>query len=142
VFRGALWAAFLDEPGGRADRDRYRSQRGRLRAMESIRDQVRDRGIADTDDVEIKSAFFKHRTRRFQALNVWPAEASASGDDERGMIPIPSDAGEIFLRLATLKYGIAPPGPPPTEFVIPQRVRWFKVRKFGPDPWQPNETAD
>jgi hypothetical protein len=121
AFRIAEWEAFLSAPGRRTDRDRYRTLRGRLLAMRSIRDQLRERGIADTANVELKSTFFKHRTRRYQAVNVWPSEASAG--EERVYEFVDPELGAAVARLAARLYGA--PEVAPTGYAVSQRIRWF-----------------
>jgi hypothetical protein len=49
------------------------SLKGRIASMTAIHDQLRARGIADDATVELKSSFYKHRTRR--ELNLRPLSA-------------------------------------------------------------------
>jgi hypothetical protein len=127
-FRGEAWKAYLT-PAREQERNRYRTLKGRLASMQAIQRELRGRGIAGDADVEIKSAFFKHRTRRFQAVNVWPAEASSG---EESITPIPPDARAIVREMAELlgaQWSFTP-----TELATPQRIRWFKVRPLTESP--------
>lgn len=117
------WKAFLAVGRRAQERDRYRVLAGRLASMESIRDEVRARGIADDADVEIKSTFYKHRTRRFQAVNVWPPEASSG---QELVVALTPQEGEAVARLARLFYGSTRTDVP-SRTVVPQRIRWFRA---------------
>jgi hypothetical protein len=147
AFIGQTWREYLARGNHRSERARYNSLKGRLASMTAIRDQLRERGVLDQEYVECKTSFYKHRTRRFQAVNVWPSEAS-SGDAVvkpltpemqeaivRARAPLPP---EITLRIPSLRdswrmrydHGVTLP----TVFAVPQRVRWFKAPPwFNPE---------
>jgi hypothetical protein len=135
AFREHEWKAYLAADNRQSERDRHRTQAGRLASMKAIRDQLQARGVADDADVEIKATFYKHRTRRFQAVNVWPSEASSSEEISK---PIPPKVSEAILQIARYLYG-SERADAPTEYVVPQRIRWFKVRTFRPAPPKPGE---
>jgi hypothetical protein len=160
AFVAQEWRAYLSIGHHQSDRARYNSVKGRLASMTAIRDQLRERGVLDKEYVEIKSAFYKHRTRRFQAVNVWPSEAS-SGDEIAMPLSPEHQAAILEARvpwppemLAALRL---PPGTTrrvrydsgdavPTEFAVPQRVRWFHAPPwFNPGfdkeaEWDPDAT--
>jgi hypothetical protein len=123
----AAWAEYLAAGGRQSERARYNALKGRLAAMKAIQDQVRDQlgrhGVAgelmNSSSVAIKSGFYKHRTRRFQAVNVWPPEASSG---EELIVELPADARDYVFREL---------GDRPTRLSIPQRIRWFHVVKDG-----------
>jgi hypothetical protein len=124
--KSRAWNEFITVGNRQSELARYNSRHGRLQSMRAIYGELRERGIADRKDVEIKSTFYKHTTRRFQAENVWPSEAS-SGRDE--ITALPPDLQSGFFD-GVEWHGERPPAStaPPTEYVIPQRVRWFKAR--------------
>jgi hypothetical protein len=146
AFRARTWRTFLT-PDRDQERNRYRTLKGRLAAMEAIQRQLHERGIAADADIEIKSAFYKHRTRRFQAVNVWPAEAS-SGEENVTLVEGGNwEPYEMMLSRPgvewdpeTMKVEPAYPDPAdpqhiapedlPTKYIVPQRIRWFKVRSI------------
>jgi hypothetical protein len=138
AFREQEWKAYLAADNRQSERNRHRAQKGRLASMKAIGDQLRARGVDDEADVEIKATFYKHRTRRFQAANVWPSEASSG---EELVAPVPPDVGESIVRLSewAAEFHGTEPGrrDAPTEYAIPQRVRWFKVLDPTLDaPWR------
>jgi hypothetical protein len=128
AFRAQEWNAYLAADNRQCERDRYRAHKGRLASIKAISAQLQARGIDDDADVEIKATFYKHRTRRFQAANVWPSESSSG---EELVAPVPYDVGEGIVRLgeyAAWFYGTQPERTDaPTEYAVPQRVRWFQV---------------
>jgi hypothetical protein len=144
MFRTEAWKTFLT-PAREQERNRYRTLKGRLASVQAIQRQLRERGIAEDADVEIKSSFFEHRTRRFQAVNVWPAESS-SGEENVTLVEGGNwEPYEMMLSRPgvewdpeTMKVGSAysDPADPehiasedlPTKYIVPQRIRWFKVR--------------
>jgi hypothetical protein len=158
AFIGRTWREYLAHGNHQSERARYNSLKGRLASMTAIRDQLRERGVLDHEYVELKSSFYKHRTRRFQTVNVWPSEAS-SGDATvepltpemqeamvRARAPLPPAITSAFpsLRDSTrmqYDHGVALP----TVFAVPQRVRWFKAPAwFNPEfdkesEWDPSE---
>jgi hypothetical protein len=133
------WKNFMEARDRHSERARYNSRLGRLRAMQAIYDELQERGLVDHQNVEIKSAFYKSRTRRFQARNVWPSEAS-SGIENR--IALPGEMQASLLEIARLMNKLEPgryteTTKAPSELVIPQRMRWFKVLDPVLDaPWQ------
>jgi hypothetical protein len=153
MFRAEAWKTYLT-PAREEERNRYRTLKGRLDSMRSMRRQLHERGIADDADVKVKSTFYKHRTRRFQAVNVWPAEASSS---EESLTSIAGEGKisfeEVFFSrpdLANLDWlddllrdAESKDGPTnytgPTDYVVPQRIRWFKVRRYTDSPSPPLE---
>jgi hypothetical protein len=128
AFRAQEWKAYLAADNRQSERDCHRAHQGRLASMKAIHDQLRARGVADDADIEIKATFYKHRTRRFQAANVWPSEASSS---EELVAPVPRHVGESIVRLSEYAAEFEGRQPQrtdvPTEFAVPQRIRWFQV---------------
>jgi len=62
---------------------------GRLRQAEAVAKQI-DAHADKVDDyghLEIKTAYYKTRNRRFQPRNLWPTEISSKEDAERTVIP-------------------------------------------------------
>jgi hypothetical protein len=152
-YRAQAWKAFLT-PDREQERNRYRTLKGRLASMKAIRRQLRERGIADDADVEIKSTFFKHRTRRFQAVNVWPAEAS-SGEEKVTLVEGGNwEPYEMMLSRPDLDWDpdtmrLEPNDPDyiasdgiPTKYIVPQRIRWFKVRNILSETISPPEPPE
>jgi hypothetical protein len=160
AFVAREWRAYLAIGQHQSDRARYNSLKGRLASMTAIRDQLEERGVIDKEYVEIKSAFYKHRTRRFQAVNVWPSEVSSS--DEVAVPLTPEDQAAIVKARAPwppemlARLGLSPERSRrvrydygdalPTEFAVPQRVRWFHAPPwFNPEfdkasEWDPDAT--
>jgi hypothetical protein len=133
AFRAEQWRAYLAVGDHQTERDRHNSLKGRLTSMTAIHDQLSARGIADDATVELKSSFYKHRTRRFQAVNVWPPEVSAG---EETVLAIPPDAGAMLIQAAAELHGdeYAKSIGVPRALVQPQRTRWFPVRTFAACP--------
>jgi hypothetical protein len=120
--RKKIWADFLELKDRQLIRARHNSVVGRLRSMEAIYEQLKKRKLLG-DYVPLKSAYYKHPTRRFQARNVWPSEQSTSRE-LLDVLSVPRHAvvdGKV-ARIAD------------TAFVAttPQRIRWYKVRRAAP----------
>jgi hypothetical protein len=98
------------------------------------------RGVLDDEYVEVKSSFYKHRTRRLQGVNVWLSEAPSGAAVVKPLTPEMQEA--IVRARAPLPPEITSRHPSqrgswrtrhdhgvtlPTAFAVPQRVRWFKA---------------
>jgi hypothetical protein len=69
--------------------DEYNSLLGRLRQAEAVARQIDERSdkIDEHGHLEIKTAYYKTRNRRFQPCHLWPTELSSKEDAEQAVVP-------------------------------------------------------
>jgi hypothetical protein len=145
-------------------RAEYTSLLGRLQQAEAIERQVNAHAdkVDEYGHLEIKTAYYKTRNRRFQPRNLWPTEVSSKEDAERAVIPdaevfwsdveneefpLPNaDVTEFFFDEFRKKYGDAAERHDNTIVVrhrpdkftatTSPRGRWFRVRaQYEADRW-------
>jgi hypothetical protein len=89
--------------------------------------------------LEIKTAYYKHRTRRFQARSLWPTEVSSKEERDRVLIADAEEGGVVSVDGGGRRWKTI--GGPAIFAETSLRGRWFKVRASGYD-GEPGFTDD